>query len=66
MCRISKKNGFLIVNTEGLQREREVPRYTKCVSDHQKNGECTLMKEYNLLILQEVSTSRQFNTYTNL
>ena len=45
MCRISKKTKkkwFLIVNTKGIQREREVPKYAKCICDHQKNGECTL------------------------
>ena len=38
----NKKKLFLIVNTKGLQREREVPKYAKCMCDHQKNGECTL------------------------
>ena len=45
MCRVSKKQKkkrFLIVHTKGLQREREVPKYTKCICNHQKNGECTL------------------------
>ena len=32
----------LAVNFRGLQREREVPGYTKCICDHQKNGGRTL------------------------
>ena len=31
-----------MVDIKGLQREREAPRYTKCICDHQKNGGCTL------------------------
>ena len=44
VCRISKeqKKIFLIINTKGLQREWEVPKYTKCICDHQTNAECTL------------------------
>ena len=39
---LAKKKRSLIVNIKGLQREREVPRYNKCICDHQKNGECIL------------------------
>ena len=32
---------FWLVNIKGLQREQEVPRYTKCICDDQKDRECT-------------------------
>ena len=38
----SEKKNVLIVNTKSLQREREIPKYAKCICNHQKNGECTL------------------------
>ena len=68
MCRISKKQKkwFLIVNAKGIQREREVPKYAKCICDHQENGECTLNEECNFLILQKVSTPILiYNSYKN-
>ena len=68
MCRISKKQNkwFLIVNTKGIQREREVPKYAKCICDHQKNGECTLNERMHFFILQKVSTPILiYNSYKN-
>ena len=63
MCRISKKKKKkkkkLIVNTKGLQRERA--RSTKIYQMYMWSS-----TEYHLLILQEVSTSCQFNAYANL
>ena len=63
VCRISKKQKtlFLIVNTKGLQREREVPKYAKCICDHQKNGECTLNER-----MQFFDFTKSVNAYTNL
>ena len=63
VCRISKKQKklFLIVNTKGLQREREVPKYAKCICDHQKNGECTLNER-----MQFFYFTKSVNAYTNL
>ena len=64
MCRISKKTKkkwFLIVNTKGIQREREVPKYAKCICDHQKNGECTLNER-----MQFFDFTKSVNAYTNL
>ena len=63
MCRVSKKQKkwFLIVHTKGLQREREVPKYTKCICDHQKNGECTLNER-----MQFFYFTKSVNAYTNL
>ena len=64
MCRGSKKKTkkrFLTVHTKGLQREREVPKYTKCICDHQKNGECTLNER-----MQFFYFTKSVNAYTNL
>ena len=57
----NKKERFLIVNTKGIQREWEVPKYAKCICDHQKNGECTLNKR-----MQFFDFTKSVNAYTNL
>ena len=69
MCHISKKQKkkrFLIVHTKGLQRKWEVPKYAKCICDHQKNGERTLNERMHFFILQKVSTPILiYNSYKN-
>ena len=57
----NKKKRFLIVNTKGLQRERELPKYAKCICDHEKNGERTLNERR-----QFFDFTKSFNAYTNL
>ena len=62
MCvALAKKKTFLIVNNKGLQREREVQKYAKCICDHQKNGECTLNER-----MQFFYFTKSVNAYTNL
>ena len=69
MCHISKKQKkkrFLIVHTKGLQRKWEVPKYAKCICDHQKNGERTLTERMQFFdFTKSFNAILIYNSYKN-